>query len=126
MRRKLAILCSLFFLIAFASASVAEEALAVHVDEIRVPQMIGVVQNKHGAPVANVRVEVFRRYDGHVMGDVRTDAEGRFAYPNLKNGKYNVKVHHDGYADFFHVHVTTQQAQPELVLRYKVLKYKLP
>ncbi len=96
-----------------------EERLAVHVNELRVPQMMGVVVNRHGKPVAGVRVEIFRREDGHVMGNTKTDDQGRFAYPNLKPRRYNIKVHHDGYADFYHVHVTPQNAAPELVLKYK-------
>lgn len=96
-----------------------EEELAVHVNELRVPQMMGVVVNHRGRPVAGVRVEVFRREDGHIMGEAKTDAQGRFAYPNLKPRRYNIKVHHDGIADFYHVHVTSQNASPELVLKYK-------
>jgi 5-hydroxyisourate hydrolase-like protein (transthyretin family) len=103
----------------YASHAEEEERLAVHINEIRVPQMIGVVQNRRGEPVAGVRVEIFRRADGHVMGNAKTDEQGRFAYPKLKNGKYNIRVHHDGYADFYHVHITPQKASPELVLKYK-------
>lgn len=96
-----------------------EEELAVHVNELRVPQMMGVVTTHGGRPVVGVRVEVFRREDGHIMGEARTDAQGRFAYPHLKPHRYNIKVHHNGIADFYHVRVTTQNAAPELVLRYK-------
>jgi uncharacterized GH25 family protein len=53
------------------------------------------------------------------MGDAKTDDQGRFAYPNLKDGKYNVKVHHNGIAELYHVHVTSEKAEPELVLKYK-------
>lgn len=116
MTRKIALLV---VFLAFATASFAEEELAVHIQEMRVPQMIGVVQNHAGKAVAGVRVEIFRREDGHIMGDANTDDQGRFAYPKLKNARYNIKVHHDGIADFYHVHVTPQNAAPELVLRYK-------
>lgn len=119
MNRKIVTLV-LLCLFTFVSASFAdEEELAVHIKEMRVPQMVGVVQNHKGDPVAGVRVEIFRREDGHVMGDAKTDDQGRFAYPNLKNGRYNIKVHHNGIADFYHVHVTPQNASPELVLKYK-------
>lgn len=119
MKRKFATLILLSF-ITFASTSFAqEEELAVHIKEMRVPQMMGVVHNRGGKPVAGVRVEIFRRADGHIMGDAQTDDQGRFAYPHLKNGRYNIKVHHDGIADFYHVHVTPQNASPELVLKYK-------
>ncbi len=120
MRRKLVLLTSLFFLLTFASLAFAqEEELAVHINELRVPQMVGVVQNHRGEPVAGVRVEIFRREDGHVMGDVKTDEHGRFAFPNLRNARYNIKVHHNGIADFYHVKVTQEKASPELVLKYK-------
>jgi uncharacterized protein YfaS (alpha-2-macroglobulin family) len=104
---------------AFAVPTFAEEQLAVHVKEIRVPEMIGTVQNRKGDPVAGVRVEVIRRENGHTVGNAKTDDQGRFAYPNLKNGRYNIKVHHNGMADFYHVLLTTQKASPELVLKYK-------
>jgi 5-hydroxyisourate hydrolase-like protein (transthyretin family) len=121
MIRKFAALFLLLFALAlpFASYAEEEERLAVHINELRVPQMVGVVQNRRGEPVAGVRVEIFRRADGHVMGNAKTDEQGRFSYPKLKNGKYNIRVHHDGYADFYHVHVTPQKASPELVLKYK-------
>jgi 5-hydroxyisourate hydrolase-like protein (transthyretin family) len=119
MRRNIALPILLCFSFFFALSSFAEEELAVHVNEMRVPQMVGVVKNHKGEPAAGVRVEIFRREDGHIMGDAKTDDQGRFAYPNLKNGKYNIKVHHDGIADFYHVHVTPQNASPELVLKYK-------
>jgi 5-hydroxyisourate hydrolase-like protein (transthyretin family) len=118
MKRKIATLV-FCFLITFCAASFAEEELAVHVKEMRVPQLMGVVHNRGGNPVAGVRVEIFRRQDGHIMGNATTDEQGRFAYPNLKNGRYNIKVHHNGIADFYHVHVTPQNASPELVLKYK-------
>lgn len=119
MIRKIFALAFVLCLLLLASASFGEEQLAVHVKEMRVPQMIGVVQNHRGEPVAGVRVEVIRRETGHVMGDAKTDEQGRFAYPNLKDGKYNIKVHHNGIAELYHVHVTTQHAEPELVLKYK-------
>jgi uncharacterized protein YfaS (alpha-2-macroglobulin family) len=97
----------------------AEEQLAVHVNELRVPQLIGVVKNHKGEPVAGVRVEVIRRENGHTVGEAKTDEQGRFAFPNLKNFRYNIKVHHNGYADFYHVRVTTEKAAPELVLKFK-------
>jgi uncharacterized protein YfaS (alpha-2-macroglobulin family) len=97
----------------------AEEQLAVHVNELRVPQMIGVVKNHKGEPVSGVRVEVIRRETGRTVGEAKTDDQGRFAFPNLKNFRYNIKVHHDGYADFYHVRVTPERAAPELVLRFK-------
>jgi uncharacterized protein YfaS (alpha-2-macroglobulin family) len=117
MNRKTASL--LLILLSFVLSSFAEEQLAVHVNEMRVPQMMGVVQNRHGDPVPNVRVEVIHRENGHVMGDAKTDDQGRFAYPNLKDGKYNVKVHHNGISELYHVHVTSEKAEPELVLKYK-------
>ncbi len=117
MNRKLAALCVLF--VALVVPAFAEEQLAVHVNEMRVPQVLGVVQNHKGEPVAGVTVEVIRRETGHVSGEAKTDAQGRFAFPNLKDGKYNIKVHHNGVAELYHVHVTTQKASPELVLKYK-------
>jgi len=118
MTRKIALLL-LFFVLTLGCTAFAEEQLAVHVNEMRVPQMMGVVHNHKGDPVAGVRVEIIHRESGHVMGEAKTDDQGRFAYPNLKDGKYNVKVHHNGIAELYHVHVTTQKAEPELVLKYK-------
>ncbi len=117
MNRKFAAVLLIFFVLLVPAF--AEEELAVHVDEIRVPQMLGVVQNHKREPVPSVRVEVIRRENGHTVGDAKTDAQGRFAFPNLKNGRYNIKVHHNGIADFYHVRVTEERAVAELVLRYK-------
>lgn len=117
MRRKPVAL--LLFLFIAVLPSFAEEQLAVHVNELRVPQILGVVQSRSGKPVAGVVVEVIRRETGHTMGEVKTDDQGRFAFPNLKNARYNIKVHHNGYADFYHVRVTPEKARPELVLRFK-------
>ncbi len=117
MTSKVAALCVL--LLTLMVPSFAEEELAVHVNEIRVPQVLGVVQDRKGEPVAGVRVEVIRRENGHTVGDANTDAQGRFAFPTLKNGRYNIKVHHNGIADFYHVRVTEEHASPELVLKYK-------
>ena len=115
MMRKLVLLLCL----AVALPVFAEEQLAVHVNELRVPQLMGVVQSRSGKPVAGVRVEVIRRENGRTVGEAKTDEQGRFAFPNLKNFRYNIKVHHNGYADFYHVRVTTQMARPELVLKFK-------
>ncbi|HEY3928540.1 MAG TPA: carboxypeptidase-like regulatory domain-containing protein [Candidatus Koribacter sp.] len=115
MIRKIALLLCL----AVALPLFAEEQLAVHVNELRVPQLMGVVKNHHGDPVAGVRVEVIRRENGHTVGDAKTDDQGRFAFPNLKDARYNIKVHHNGIADFYHVRVTTEKASPELVLKFK-------
>ncbi len=112
-------LALVFCLFLISTAAFAEEQLAVHVKEMRVPQMMGVVQNHRGEPVAGVRVEVIRRENGHTVGEAKTDDQGRFAFPNLKDARYNIKVHHNGIADFYHVKVTNQQASPELVLKYK-------
>ena len=117
MKRAFAAVCVLFLLLLVPAF--AEEQLAVHVNEMRVPQILGVVQNHKGEPVAGVQVEVIRRETGHVSGEAKTDAQGRFALPNLKDGKYNIKVHHNGIAELYHVHVTDQKASPELVLKYK-------
>lgn len=115
MMRKFVLLVCL----AIALPAFAEEQLAVHVNELRVPQLIGVVLSRSGKPVPGVRVEVIRRETGHTVGEAKTDDQGRFAFPNLKNYRYNIKVHHNGYADFYHVRVTTQKARPELVLKFK-------
>lgn len=115
MMRKLVLLLCL----AVALPVLAEEQLAVHVNELRVPQLIGVVLSRGGKPVAGVRVEVIRRETGRTVSEAKTDEQGRFAFPNLKNFRYNIKVHHDGYADFYHVRVTPQKARPELVLKFK-------
>ena len=115
MRKLVLILCFAITLPLLA----AEEQLAVHVNELRVPQVIGVVKNHKGDPQAGVRVEVIKRETGRTVAEAKTDDQGRFAFPNLKNYRYNIKVHHNGYADFYHVRVTTERAAPELVLKYK-------
>ena len=111
----------LAILVALCSFSVAEqeEQLAVHVKEMRVPQMMGVVHNHRNEPVAGVRVEILRRENGWRVLDAKTDDQGRFASPNLKNGRYNIKVHHNGIEELYHVHITPQNASPELVLKFK-------
>ncbi|ABF39059.1 hypothetical protein Acid345_0054 [Candidatus Koribacter versatilis Ellin345] len=117
MNRQVAALCVLF--LTLLVPAFAEEQLAVHVNEMRVPQILGVVQNHKGEPVTGVTVEVIRRENGHTVGEAKTDAQGRFAFPAVKNGRFNIKVHHNGIADFYHVRVTEEHASPELVLKYK-------
>ena len=118
MSRKFPVL-AIFLLTLVLPSFAAEEQLAVHVNEMRVPQVLGVVKDHKGTPVAGVRVEVIRRETGHTVGEAKTDEQGRFAFPNLKNARYNIKVHHNGYADFYHVRVTPEHAAPELVLKFK-------
>lgn len=118
MIRKIALLL-LFALFSFSVASFADEQLAVHVNEMRVPQIIGIVKNHKGEPVAGVRVVVIRRETGHIRGDAKTDEQGRFAFPDLKEMKYNIKVYHGNTVELYHVKVTNENASPELVLKYK-------
>ena len=115
-RRFVGVLLLLLFTL---PALAEEEQLAMHVNEIRVPQVLGVVRSPHGSPVAGVRVEIIRRENGRTVGEVKTDDKGRFAFPHLRNARYNIKVHHHGYADFYHIRVTTEHAAPELVLKLK-------
>jgi outer membrane receptor protein involved in Fe transport len=58
----------------------------------------GRVADATGASIENAQVSA-REVETNVTASARTDRDGRFRFPYLKVGPYEVKVHRDGFAD---------------------------
>jgi uncharacterized membrane protein len=58
----------------------------------------GVVQDDTSAVVADSQV-VLHSTDENTERRVNADASGSFTFENVKAGKYNLRAHHDGFAD---------------------------
>jgi hypothetical protein len=58
----------------------------------------GRVTDASGAVVEDARVTT-RQTDTNLTGSASTDREGRFRFPYLRVGQYEIKVHREGFAD---------------------------
>ena len=58
----------------------------------------GRVADASGAAIDNAQVSV-RQLETNVTSIINTDRDGRFRFPYLKVGPYELKVHKDGFAD---------------------------
>ena len=58
----------------------------------------GRVTDPSGALVGNAQVSA-RQVDTNLVSAARSDVEGRFRFPYLKVGRYEIKVHHEGFTD---------------------------
>jgi len=57
--------------------------------------LAGTVVNASGKPVADVRVTI-QGADGTMPQSTTTNSQGRFFFPELKNGYYDVRAYHNG------------------------------
>src|ERR1700716_3675172 len=90
-RLKSHILKILFLAIAAVSFISAQET-------INYASVSGRVVDPSGAVIAGAQVTA-RQTDTNLTSTVNTDREGRFRFPFLRVGPYEIKVHHDGFAD---------------------------
>ena len=79
--------------IAIASADIAQAQ-----ETINYASLSGRVTDPQGAVVPGAAVSA-RQTDTNVTGETTTDSEGRFRFPYLRVGSYEVKVHVQGFAD---------------------------
>jgi len=82
-------------LVAVACSSVSR---AFAQETVNFASLSGRVVDPQGAVVPGARVSA-RHTQTNVAGEVTTDADGRFRFPYLKVGPYEVVVHQDGFAD---------------------------
>ncbi len=81
----------LILFIFFASVASAQET--IHLGSVS-----GRVTDPSGAIVESARVTV-RQTETNISAAMDTDGEGRFRFPYLKLGPYEIKVHREGFAD---------------------------
>ena len=58
----------------------------------------GIVSDASGAVVGGAKVTA-RQLETNLTATEKTDREGRFRFPYLKVGQYEIKVQHAGFAD---------------------------
>ena len=85
-------------LVLAACCSVAS-VRTVHAQEaINFASVSGRVTDPQGAVVPGAQVSA-RQTETNVLAETITNSEGRFRFPYLKVGTYELKVHVDGFAD---------------------------
>lgn len=67
-------------------------------ESINNASLSGRVSDPSGAVVSSARITA-RNMDTNISSSVSSDAEGRFRIPYLKVGRYEIKVHQEGFAD---------------------------
>jgi Carboxypeptidase regulatory-like domain len=58
----------------------------------------GIVQDNTGAVISDTQIVLHSR-DENTERTVNADASGSFIFENVKAGNYNLRAHHDGFAD---------------------------
>src|ERR1700738_2753385 len=81
----------LIFLLVLITACLAQES-------INYASISGRVTDPSGAVVEGAEVTA-RQTDTNTTSTAKTDREGRFRFPYLKVGKYEIKVHQPGFAE---------------------------
>lgn len=59
-------------------------------------QMVRGTVELHGEPIDNVFVEIFADKNPIRVDGCKTGADGRFSFPDLKQGKYTIRLSKDG------------------------------
>src|ERR1700730_15481970 len=67
-------------------------------ESINYASISGRVADASGSVVEGARVTA-RQTETNLTSSVNTDREGRFRFPYLSVGRYEIKVHHEGFAD---------------------------
>jgi Carboxypeptidase regulatory-like domain/TonB dependent receptor len=83
-------------LLAICAAAASQRAIAQ--ETINSASVSGRVTDPQGAVVPGARVTA-RRTETNVTAETTTDRDGRFRFPYLKVGPYEIKVHLPGFAD---------------------------
>jgi len=73
-------------------------AVAFAQETIHYASVSGRVTDATGAVVQGAQVTV-RQIDTNLSSDAKTDREGRFRFPYLRVGQYEIRVHQQGFAD---------------------------
>src|SRR5437773_10575631 len=81
-----------------ASCAMASVHAAAAQETVNYASVSGRVTDPQGAVVPGAHVTA-RQTETNVSADAVTDAEGRFRFPYLKVGPYEIDVHLDGFAD---------------------------
>ena len=68
-------------------------------ETINYSSVSGRVTDPSGAIVAAAKVTA-RQLDTNLTSTAATDREGRFRFPYLRGGAYEIKIQHEGFADF--------------------------
>jgi 5-hydroxyisourate hydrolase-like protein (transthyretin family) len=61
-----------------------------------------VLSSRTGLPIRDAEVTITRTKDGALVAQIATDAEGRFAIPQLSGDKYSLQAAHRGYISAFY------------------------
>ncbi len=67
-------------------------------ESVNYANVSGRVTDATGAVIEDAQVTV-RQNDTNLKGTAKTDREGRFRFPYLKVGQYEIRVHHAGFTD---------------------------
>jgi outer membrane receptor protein involved in Fe transport len=87
-----------FVRVVLAACVIACGSIAHAQETINYASLGGRVTDPHGA-VVPAAVVTARQVETNVSAETVTDVEGRFRFPYLRVGPYEVKVHVDGFAD---------------------------
>ena len=86
--------------------------------------LAGTVVGTNGKPVVDARV-TSQGADGTVPQSTTTNAQGRFFFPELKNGYYDVRAYHNGsWTDWKHNIEVKTGKQTELKLQLPASRKK--
>src|SRR5688572_25559250 len=102
---------SFILLLAFSTASSAQ--LAIAQEAIHYASVSGRVTDPSGAVVGGAKVTV-RQTDTNLTRTMATDQEGRFRFPYLRVGPYEITVQGKGFAEFTRLLTLTLGAAFEL------------
>jgi hypothetical protein len=57
-----------------------------------VPQVCGIVTDKHGTAVPNAKIDLAPAGRPHEVTETSSDQHGRFALPNIPDGEYDLRI----------------------------------
>jgi hypothetical protein len=84
---------------AIASLAIAGPRVAAAQETINYASISGRVIDQQGGVIPGAQVTA-RHVETNLAAEATTDQEGRFRFPYLRVGSYEVTVHQDGFADF--------------------------
>jgi hypothetical protein len=87
--------------------------IALAQESINYASIGGRVTDPSGAVVEDARI-IARQTDTNLSSEAITDHDGRFRFPYLRVGQYEIKVHHEGFAEWAHTLTVTVGAAFEL------------
>jgi|HubBroStandDraft_5_1064220.scaffolds.fasta_scaffold182024_2 hypothetical protein len=109
----------IFALAALLAVSSIVALMIAHADE-GVGTLAGTVMNAQGKPVPDASVTV-QSADGKSPHATRTNAQGRFFFPELPHGLYDVRASHNGWLSEWKHNVNVETGkQVEVALKLTV------